>query len=409
MNDDKQTILLLQNTVSKIDKMDEKLDNISGKQSITQDTVEAINEKSNKTVEKIGEVFEKQSTIHMIVSETKKIAEDQSNMYKEDTRSTKAIWYKRISFFISIMGISVISIVVFLYNFFYSFHIDKVKKMSSAFEIVNNSEAFNNSLPQEQEHNVMQTEEVESENTVINENLDNAQTEQTENTYPNDYIIPWEDETFGELVKTALDKENVTYEDVKNIHSIDIYGQFMFIDTNDYDEFSSFENSKYSYGGKFYDFENSINLNDLKYFESLEYLSILYYKFIDCSIFMDEIISQNIVFLEMQCSELDSIQLSYIANLKNLHTASLTVCNINNVEFLSDMKDLEYIILCENNISDLSPISDLTNVKYFNIDYNNVISLEPLRNMKNLTEVSAVMNKIKDWSSVAHVHTVVKQ
>ena len=59
-------------------------------------------------------------------------------------------------------------------------------------------------------------DEIRKDTDIVN---DNSQVQQ----YPDDYVITWEDETFGRLMQECLNKDQIIYADVKDVLSIEIF------------------------------------------------------------------------------------------------------------------------------------------------------------------------------------------
>lgn len=406
MNDDKPDSLLnaildIKNTVGEID---EKLDIIYDKQSDTQTTVEDINDKEDKIDEKLGKVLGNQSVIYSTVSETKETANDLLNKYKDDTVSPMAKIKKVIGGFFAV--ISLIASVIAIKDYRVKQLLDKAANSITTQTVSGLSEDM---LLQK-----YVTEELTVEESSASELVHESSMVVEEQEYPNDYIISWEDETFGKMVEAALSKGNVTYGDVKDIHKLEICGQFMVVDSETLiiDEiYINDENANLSYfiiNDNKYNIEEFISLNDLKYFNSLDEVIISFYKSINCNIFSDSYLSNNLRNLTIACTKLDSSNIEDIANLQNITTLCLDEVFISNFEPLYVLTDLEILKLTFNNITDISFVKNMTNLKKLDLSVNNISDINALSNLNNLETVILHTNEISDWTPVEKVKNVIK-
>lgn len=218
--------------------------------------------------------------------------------------------------------------------------------------------------------------------------------------YPDDYIIVWEDTTFEKLIKASLHKDNITYADVKNINRINILDDEMIVN----DILNSITIKFFSD-----DIDNFISLNDLKYFSSLNHLSIVNYTSIDCSIFEDENFSKKIISLEIW-SNIKSEQIKQLTNLQNLMSLHLYGSKINEEDLknISSMHNLKHLSLSSCYITDITPINNMTQLKSLDLSSNNISNIDILENFDNLEYVILYNNKITDFSPVSHVKKVIK-
>lgn len=402
MNDDKPDSLLnaILDIKSTVGEIDEKLDIIYDKQSVIQTTVEDINDKEDKTDEKLGKVLGNQSVINSTVSETKETANDLLNKYIDDTTSPMTIIKKVIGGFFAV--ISLIASVI---------AIKEYQSKQSLNEAVNSITKQNVSL---QKYVTESSSEFTIEESSASELVHESSMVVEEQEYPNDYIIPWEDETFGKMVEATLNKRNITYGDVKDIHKLEICGQFMVIDSETLiidDIYMNDENANLSYfiiNDNKYNIEEYISLNDLKYFNSLDEVIISFYKSINCNIFSDSYLSNNLRNLTIACTKLDSSNIEDIANLQNITTLCLDEVFISNFEPLYVLTDLEILQLTFNNITDISFVQNMTNLKKLDLSVNNISDISALSNLNNLETVILHTNEISDWTPVEKVKNVIK-
>ena len=219
-----------------------------------------------------------------------------------------------------------------------------------------------------------------------------------EQAYPDDYVIDWEDKAFEKLIKISLNKERITYADVKDISSIYIYG----------DRITFNEDSK-DFNVRYRKITENISLCDLQYFDSLSKLGIYNYQSINCDIFEDENFSNRLTALDI-CVKIDTKQIEQISKLNNLRGLRIEKNSISthDLEIISKMDNLYELILWRNNIVDISPISKLRNLIYLDISENKIDDISPLENLEILDVVILCGNNISDYSPVSHVANVLK-
>ena len=88
--------------------------------------------------------------------------------------------------------------------------------------------------------------------------------------------------------------------------------------------------------------------------------------------------------------------ISPLANLKNLTILRLGQNEISDVSPLANLKNLGILELRYNEISDISPLTGLTNLKNLNLGANEISDISPLANLKNLTYLDLRSNQIQD-------------
>lgn len=218
-----------------------------------------------------------------------------------------------------------------------------------------------------------------------------------EQPYPDDYVIIWEDKTFERLMQECLNKEKITYADVKNILTIEIFDDKIILDKEGEDE-------KFDYNLIYRKTPNSISLNDLKYFDSLVLLSIFNFQSINCDIFDDEIFSNRLRGLYISV-ELDSNQIRQISKLNNLQSLFIERNNIStsDLETISSIEGLIELSLWDDNITDISALSNLKQLMYLDLSRNNITNIDALSELEILETVLLAGNNITDYSPVAHL------
>lgn len=312
-------------------------------------------------------------------------------------------WYEKISIWITIIaGICTISAFIFTINNAAgenesgANNIDNnINNVEGNDNIIINAPVggdvnINTNKPSTSNIQTLETEEIQ--------NHDDIEGITDEQPYPDDYVIIWEDKNFEKFIKITLNKEHITYADIKDITALYIYDDRITIDKDSKDFNVRYRKSI-----------EDISLNDLKYFDSLLRLGIYNYQSINCDIFEDEDFSNRLIALDL-CVKVDTDQIKKISKLNSLRGLLIEQNNISmkDLEILSAMDNLTDLILWNNNITDISPISNLRNLTYLDLCDNRITNIDALSNLEILETVLLSGNNITDYSPVSHVETVLK-
>lgn len=96
-----------------------------------------------------------------------------------------------------------------------------------------------------------------------------------------------------------------------------------------------------------------------------------------------------------------NIDISVLAQLKELKNLRLNHCGITDISVLGSMTQLESLNLMDNNIADISPVSGLKELHYLNISQNPVSDISAVRNLTDLTGIEFEETKVSDISALA--------
>ena len=96
-----------------------------------------------------------------------------------------------------------------------------------------------------------------------------------------------------------------------------------------------------------------------------------------------------------------NIDISVLAQLKELKNLRLNHCGITDISVLGSMTQLESLNLMDNNIADISPVSGLKELHYLNISQNPVSDISAVRNLTGLTGIEFEETKVSDISALA--------
>ncbi|MCL2518463.1 MAG: hypothetical protein FWF15_07880 [Oscillospiraceae bacterium] len=122
------------------------------------------------------------------------------------------------------------------------------------------------------------------------------------------------------------------------------------------------------------------NLNDIKYFPNLETFVI---------------IDQNYI-----------IDISALANCKNLIEVGIIACTVSDVSVLSKLQNLEYVTLMETPVSDASAIFSLPNLKYFNATGTYIYDISALKDNKTLEIFVLESSRLTDISVLKNMKSL---
>ncbi len=91
---------------------------------------------------------------------------------------------------------------------------------------------------------------------------------------------------------------------------------------------------------------------------------------------------------------------SVVKNFKDLTYLNLSMCDIDNIEFLKDLTSLEKLYLVSNKISNVSPLRKLTSLKKLALGTNEIYSIDCLKDLTNLERFTVENNNLSDVTVV---------
>lgn len=236
-------------------------------------------------------------------------------------------------------------------------------------------------------------------------------------------LADFEDPVLFNLIKKQLGKDKIYKEDLAKFTEIIILGdEFVFILAED----DELEADLYIFSGDSFRYDDVLyeevvgtmkSLQDLKYFSSLTYLSVLSQPGIDFSTIPEEL-HERIVALDIGgCNLKDISFLEKYNNLRLLHLADNNIKDLsplegkaeignlylNNNEIedigpLASLSSLKKLSASGNKISDLTPISGLSELKSIDFSFNLIEDISPLKELMNLKTAALLGNKITDVS-----------
>lgn len=266
--------------------------------------------------------------------------------------------------------------------------------------------------------------------------------------------IEYSDPVFGELLKTELNKDTITAEDLDKFTRITIGGDhFISLSGGDIPEKSIvllFGTEVELEGVRYKGYGTMTSLEDLKHFRNLEKLQITLQPDIDYTTLPQEVLSKlrvinltqsqlksidflkgatsmfslNLAFQEVQdlsplaeCKELVSLSgrdnpiedLTPLAGLSKLKRISLYSGQIKDLTPLSGLTALETLELYDNQIEDLTPLSALTNLMELELIDNNVKDVSPLKDLTNLESLRLDGNPVENIDVLSHMENLVLQ
>jgi len=264
--------------------------------------------------------------------------------------------------------------------------------------------------------------------------------------------IEYSDPVFGELLKTELNKDAITPEDLDKFTRITIGGDhFISLSGGDIPEKSIilYFGTEVEYEGvRYKGFGTMTSLEDLKHFRNLEKLQITLQPGIDYSTLPQEVLAKlrtisisqsqlknidflkgaasmfslNLAFGEVQdlsplaaCTELVTLSgsenpiddLSPLTGLTKLKIISLYSSQIKDLTPLSGLTALETLGLYNNQVEDLTPLSALTNLKELELIDNNIKDVSPLKDLTNLESLRLDGNPIENIDVLSHMENLV--
>lgn len=322
-------------------------------------------------------------------------------------KKSDKLWYEKVDIWVGIIA-SICTISAFIVGLNNNSSKNTIEENNIVDGNINNIEGNNNivingnvavdvNIDSEKSNTTfMQSTEIEEI-----EKQDVTKESNDEQSYPDDYIITWEDETFGRKIQECLNKKDITYADVKNIKSLCIDSMNNKIGIDDY-SYDSHINSPENRSG-------SISLNDLKYFTSLINLKVSNYEFVDCKIFENKNYLKNLLSINY-ISNISTEQINQMAKLQKLISLGIFKNNLNEqeIEIISSIENIESLTFDMCNITDITPLSNMLNLEYLNLSNNNISNINALKDLPNLQTVVLYNNNITDYSPVSHVKEVVK-
>ncbi|HEY8500149.1 MAG TPA: tetratricopeptide repeat protein [Clostridia bacterium] len=191
--------------------------------------------------------------------------------------------------------------------------------------------------------------------------------------FRDNYVIQWKDAEFERLIREYLGKPSgdIYYDDVKLIERIEIWGEIIIKDNDEYrvnsawrDGFSLNDGTERGRTGKIR------SLADLEHFTSLKYLTVNY--------------QENLSISALE----DTETIDCLKRLKNL---DLFADNISDISPVSGLIALETLDIGGNNVTDISPISMLIELRNLSLtDIKQLSSSEPLRGLRKLSVVGLI-------------------
>lgn len=112
--------------------------------------------------------------------------------------------------------------------------------------------------------------------------------------------------------------------------------------------------------------------------------------------------------LVIQDTVLSSDDLTYIAQLPNLQSLTLSGCYLSSIANLADATNLVYLDLSRNSIRDISCLSAFTQLEYLNLSQNAVISLEPIAQLTLLQTLDVSYNSLVNTAPVGNLVNLTK-
>ena len=274
------------------------------------------------------------------------------------------------------------------------------------------------------DNNMVEKESEKEQESDITESSITRETIDETNLPKEDYLVKWEDPLLKKFFTKYFGKDDIYYSDLKDIHSIIIYGdKFAYIHDPDGDKNVSSNSLKfgiykdrsdyryiYKEDGKeaiVNNYGEYISLNDLVNFSSLYDLKISNFKKIDCSIFQREKFDK-LNHLSLDCCNITNEQFRILCSQTQLKLLSAERGWISNIDSVANLKELHSLNIYTNDVCDLTPLSTLTNLYHLQLGCNNISDISALSNLKNLEFVGLIECPINDYSPINFVERIEK-
>lgn len=291
-------------------------------------------------------------------------------------------------------------------------------------EVNKSAFTFLNTQPSTIDNNMVEKESEEEQESDISESSITSETIDETNLPKEDYLVKWEDPLFKKIFTEYFGKDDIYYSDLKDIHSIIIYGdKFAYINDPDGDKNVSSHSLKfgiyndrndyryiYKEDGKeaiVYNYGEYISLNDLVNFSSLYDLKISSFKKIDCSIFQREKFDK-LNHLSLDSCNITDEQFRVLCSQTQLKLLSAERGWISNIDNVANLKELHTLNIYRNDVCELTPLSTLTNLYHLQLGCNNISDVSALSNLKNLEFVGLRECPINDYSPINFVERIEK-
>ncbi len=115
--------------------------------------------------------------------------------------------------------------------------------------------------------------------------------------------------------------------------------------------------------------------------------------------------------VHLECLEIGNtsgadIDITLIANLKNLKTLYARNCGISDISALSSLTQLENLNLGKNRIADISPLTNMQDLAEVRLDDNSIVDISPLENKQKLTRLDLSDNQIRNIMPLYGLHAL---
>ncbi|GLC29703.1 C1 family peptidase [Clostridium omnivorum] len=146
---------------------------------------------------------------------------------------------------------------------------------------------------------------------------------------------------------------------------------------------------------------SSINVEDLKYMNSLNYLTLDNIKMINLNYLKN---NKDIASIEIKNSGLYSLEGA--EKLSSLTSLYLQNNNIKDISSISSLKNLQYVDFSNNKLSDITPIMNCTFIQDLSISNNSITNIDSLSGLSNLTYLYANDNRIIDVKPIVNLNNI---
>ena len=143
-------------------------------------------------------------------------------------------------------------------------------------------------------------------------------------------------------------------------------------------------------------------IEDLSVFDSMTGLRQLSLNSVSTKIDPDYLMSETgLTIEELGYDETAIMELSFVKNLTNLETLSITSSLVNDLSPLEGLEKLTYLDLSYNGINDVTPLAKLKNLEYLDLTQSIISDVSPLAQLDKTKIKKIILDlcySIEDWS-----------